>query len=199
MRKLGLVAVILLFLSLPLFASSSWIGVQSVRWHSEQTATATYEGESYTTSGSDEGEGLIISGSLYLESDYGLGFQFGAMKASEPDPPLSWRGALTTLYGSNISDFFILEFGTGVLYERITDTYTRGGIDFQATVKSFSFYSTTSLVLYFGDYFSFVGGMAIALPLFAQAEITSGGGSIRPEMHIRGFTYEAQIGMAFNL
>lgn len=205
MKKTDLIISIFLISALPLFASPSWIGVQTLGWQSDQTATVTYMGVSSTSSGTDEGVGLIISGSLYPESNYGLGFQFGALKAtngefpSDSDAPLAWRGVLTTQYGSSISEYLAMEFGTGILYEELTDTYTSGGLETHLVVKSISLYSSTSLVLQFSRNLSLVGGLSMTFPLGTKAEVTKGGITTKPDMHVTGYSFEALIGVALSL
>lgn len=205
MRKTGLIVFIVLVSALPLAASPSWIGVQGLGWQSDHTATATYMGVSSTSSGTDEGVGLIISGSLYPESNYGLGFQFGVLKATngnssgDCDAPLAWRGVLTSQYGSSISEFLAMEFGTGILYESLSDTTTSGGIETHIVVKGFSLYSSTSLVLQFSENLSLVGGLSMAIPLVSYAEVTTGGTTTKPEMHVKGYSFEALIGVALSL
>ena len=201
MKKTGILLSILLTLSLPLFASPSWIGVQALNWQSDQSATSTYMGLSSTSSGTHEGVGLIISGSLYPDSDYGLGFQFGATKESssdDADPPLTWRGALTTQYGSSISDFLSLEFGAGILYEQLTKTDVSSGTE-KITVKSYSLYSSTTLALHFEGNLSLIGGLSMAMPLYTKAEVTSGGVTTQPDMQVTGFSFEALIGIALGI
>ena len=199
MKKIGLLLFLHLVLSLSLFASPSWIGVQGITWHSEQTATATDMGISSTSSGSDEGIGLIISGSLFLGSEYGLGFQFGATKNNQHDSPLAWRGALTIQYSSTISESISLEFGTGVLYERLTSTYSSSATEYHMTVQSYSLYSSTNIVFHLAGGLALVGSVSMALPLFTNAEVSRMGLTTNPEMHVTGFTVEALLGVALQM
>ncbi len=203
MQKNGLIPI-LLILALPLSASPSWLGVQRVGWQSYQEATATYMGESFTSSGPNDGVGIIIAGSLYPEQQrpYGLGFQFGATKelpSDSSETPLAWRGVITSQYGSNISESVTLEFGTGLLYERLTDAYTSGGSEKDITVKSFSFYSSLNLIITFAQYLSLIGGVSMAIPLYNSAEVTSGGITTKPDIYVTGYSFETQIGLALAL
>lgn len=207
MKKTGFLVLLSLVSTLSLFASPSWIGVHRIGWRSDQTATATHMGSSSTSSGIEEGIGLVISGSLYPDAEYpyGLGFQLGAVKttegwsSTESHDPLVVRGVITSLYGTDISESLFLEFGSGILYERLTDTYSDSGIETHITVKSFSFYSSSSLALRLVGSLSLVGGISIALPLFSTAEKTSGGITIKPDLHVTGYTFEALIGIAINI
>ena len=103
------------------------------------------------------------------------------------------------MYGASISGLFTLEFGNGFLYERTTSTYTSSGIEEQRTITSFSLHSCSSLVLHFAGNLSLIGGVSMALPLVANAEVTSEGIPSKPEMHVPGYTIEAQIGVALSL
>ena len=207
MKEKGFLIFILLVFALPLFASPSWIGVQALGWQSDQTSTATYMGVSSTSSGTNEGIGLILSGSLYPEPEYpyGLGFQFGATKTTngesleDSDVPLVWRGTLTSQYGANISEFVALECGTGILYEKLSDTYVSGGIEKHMTVKSYSLYSSVNLTIQFAGYIALVGGVSLSIPLFASAEVKGGGITTKPKMQVSGYTFEALIGLAISL
>lgn len=207
MRKKGFLVSILLIFALSLFASPSWIGVQALGWQSDRTSTATYSGNSATSSGTDEGIGILLSGSLYPESEYpyGLGFQFGATKSTkgkslqDSGTPLAWRGALTSQYGATISEFVTLEAGTGLLYEKLSDTYVSGGVEKRMTVKSFSLYSSVNLMIQWFGYLSLVGGVSMAIPLFATAELESGGITTKPDMQVSGYSLEALIGLAMSL
>lgn len=50
------------------------------------------------------------------------------------------------------------------------------------TVKSFSLYSSANLMIQFAGYSALVGGISMAIPLFASAEVESGGIATKPDM-----------------
>lgn len=131
MKKLILAFTLASIALLPLSASPSRVGVQGFSSHTSKTTTYTTGVVTYKEKSTADLGGINIAGSFYPgDSSFGIGAQFGAAKlykatngSSEEDVsdyPLTWRGGASALYHLGMSDKSALEFGMGLLFERMT-------------------------------------------------------------------------------
>ena len=212
MKKTGLLTIILLMLLFSLSAAPNWIGVQVLGWNSDITATISFLGSSTTGSAISNGSGIIISGSFYPSqgSSLSLGYQLGATSVDEitsngitstpdSDKPLTWRGGLSAQHRTDLSDFLSLEIGAGVLYEYYTESDTSGGITDTQTLETISLAATSNLLLHLSDSLSLVGGIDFFVPIIANAEVSSGGITAKPEIEIEGTAVQIKVGVAFSI
>ena len=203
---LSIVSVALFSLS----ASSSWIGVQGFSSQSNKTTTysllgVTSEEDSTATLG-----GMHIAGTLYTgESPFGLGLQFGAAKmlkatngSSEEDVedyPLTYNGAASGVYRLGVSDMIVMEFGAGLLFERMTRAANSDSSEVIFTLDSLSLFTSANLLVTLSDDLSLVGGITALSNLNTNGKVTSGSFTYEPDFDVRGYTLQGQVGVAFSL
>lgn len=210
MKKLATVLLLATITLLPLAASSSWIGMQGFSSQTNKTTTysngpLTIKEESSATLG-----GITLAGSFYSgDSPFGVGLQLGKAKIQKAtngssdedvsDYPLTWRGGISGLYRLGLSDKVALEFGLGLLFDRMTRSANSGGSEVLFFLDSLSLSTAANLLVALSDNFSLVGGITALSNLHTVGTVQSGSFSYDREFKVSGYTLEGQVGVAFSL
>lgn len=154
--------------------------------------------------------GIIVAGSYYpsIGSSFGLGYQLGATSTKEittggmtstPDGPLTWRGGITGQYRTDVSPLLGIEIGAGLLFERAKDSDSSSGTLITMTVSDINLLTSATLLVNLTDDFSLVGGIDLALPLYASIKIRSGGLMVQPDVKVKGSAFQGRLGVVFNI
>lgn len=208
MKKTSVLIIVLILLAFSLSAASNKIGAQIFTWASNQAITTG--GSSFDNE--ETGIGIIVAGSYYPseQSSFGLGYQIGATTVhdtyidgthvpSSSNDPTTWRGGLAAQYSADLSAVLTLELGAGLLYEFVTDSSTSGGIETRITLTTLSLLSSANLLINLTDTFALVGGIGVSFPLTTNLKGSSGGITVEPDFDVSGYTFQAQIGVAFSI
>lgn len=210
MKKLILAFTLASIALLPLSASPSRVGVQGFSSHTNKTTTYTTGVVTYKEKSTADLGGINIAGSFYPgDSSFGIGAQFGAAKlykatngSSEEDVsdyPLTWRGGASALYHLGMSDKSALEFGMGLLFERMTRSANSGSSEVLFTLDSLSLATTANLLVSLSDNLSLVGGITAISNLRTNGQVASGSFSYDRDFKVSGYTLQGQAGVAFNI
>lgn len=207
MKKL-LIALSLVSVALfPLSASPSWIGVQGFSSQSNRTTTytlgsATYEEDSTATLG-----GMNIAGTIYPgDSPFGLGLQIGSAKMlkatngnSDEDVseyPLTYNTGVSGVYRLGTADSVALEFGLGLLFERMTKAANSDSSEVIFTLDSLSLLTSANLLVSLSDKLSLMGGLTALSNLNTNGKVTSGSFTYESDFDVKGYTLQGQVGVA---
>ncbi len=211
MKKILLAFALVSTALFPLSAFPSWIGIQSFTSHSNKTTTYTAGPLTYKEGSTATLGGITVASSLYSgDSPIGLGLQFGVAKmlkatngSSEEDVsdyPLTYNGAASGVYRVEPSQKIALEFGVGLLFERMTRAANSGGgSEVVFTLDSLSLLTSANLFVTLSDDLALLGGITALSNLNTNGKVTSGTFAYESDFDVRGYTLQGQIGVAFSL
>lgn len=200
---LGLISIALF----PLSASPSWMGIQGFSSQSNKTTTYSFAGVDTEEDSTATLGGLNIAGTLYPgDSPFGLGLQFGAAKMLKAtngssdenvsDYPLTYNGAVSGVYRLGASDLIALEFGAGLLFERMTKAANSDSSEVIFTLDSLSLFTSANLLVNLSDTLSLVGGITALSNLNTNGKVTSGSFTYDSDFDVKGYTLQGQVGVA---
>ncbi len=206
MKKSLILFTVILLVTGFLFASPSWIGVQGVGAYQQNTTTiGGSEQKNTATLG-----GLNIAGTIYAgESPLGIGFQFGAAKTlnaqrdstdlNVEDYPLTWNGGVMAKYRLGMSEMLALEFGAGLMYERIINTYDFGSYEAETNLNTLSMLTAADVVVHLSDSLALVGGIGVSFPLTTKGTYEDNiGTSLEDEFDVKGYTFNGKVGVGLS-
>ena len=210
MKKPLLLISLLSIALISLSASSSWIGVQGFSSHGNKTTTYKLGSAEFKEESSTILSGVNITGSIYPgDSAFGLGLQIGTAKmvkatngSSEEDVsdyPLTWNGGISGLYRLGAADSVALEFGIGLLSERMTKAANSSGSEVIFTLDSLGLITSANLLVALSDNLSLVGGITAVSNLHTKGKVTSGNLAYDKDFKTSGYALQGQVGVGFNL
>lgn len=211
MKKLLLILSVLSLALLPVSASTSWIGIQGFSSHSNKKTTYTLGSTHYTEDSTTTLGGTNIIGTLYpKDSSFGLGLQFGTAKMVKAtngnskedvsDYPLTFNTGVSGVYRVRASDTVALEFGVGLLFERMTKAANSDSSnEVIFSLDSASLLTSANILVALSDNFSLVGGITALSNLKTTGKVTSGNFIYRSDFAVTGYTLQTQIGVAFGI
>lgn len=212
MKKLLIVLFGLLALTLlPLAASPSWLGLQGFSSQSKRTTTYSLLGTTYAEDSTATLGGANFVGTIYpSDSPFGLGLQLGAAKMvkatngnSEEDVsdyPRTHNVGVSGVYRLGASEAITLEFGMGLLFERMTKAANSDSSnEVIFTLDSLSLLTSANILVALSDSFSLVGGLTALSNLSTKGKVASGNFIYNSDFNVTGYTLQGQVGVAFSL
>ncbi len=209
MKKLLIVFSLVMAALFPLSASPSWIGVQGFSSQSNKTTTYTFGSTTYEEDSTANLRGINIVGTIYPgDSPFGLGLQIGSAKMlkatngnSEEDVsdyPLTTNTGISGVYRLGATDSVALEFGLGLLFERMTKAANSDSSEVIFTLDSMSLLTSANLLVSLSDSLSLMGGITSFSNLNTNGKVTSGNFTYDSDFDVKGYTLQSQVGIAFS-